>query len=421
MIKQDATTVRGMRDFLPQDVAIRRSIQSRIQNFYASKGYGEIETPALERKELLFGSGGGENEKLIFKVLKRGNKLKETLEKEDDLIDCGLRFDLTLPLSRYYALHAEKLGSSFKSLHIGQVWRAEKPQQGRFRQFTQCDIDILGESSWLAELDLICTTAECLIQLGFKGFEICLNHRVLLTHLLISWDIPEDQHEKILILLDKVDKIGLANIRKELDFLNLSLNVIDQIMNWLDNPPSDVKDFITKSSNYDQQIEQVVSELTMLTHTVEFLSNGLYKIKYDPLMIRGMGYYTGAIFEIKYRDYPYSLGGGGRYDNMIGRFLGRQVPACGFSLGFDRIVGIIEAEGLLLCHSQKGAVIVINEISEFKNAYSLSTQLRNDFSRTLITRRSKNLKRQLSILNKDGYTVAYFINGEEVTKREILV
>lgn len=339
------TPVKGMNDFLPREMELRQKVLSMIRETYATFGFREIETPCMEHIENLTGKQGGENEKLIFKVLKRGAALSRALEKGDELADSGMRYDLTLPLSRFYAANSATLPSPFKALQIGNVWRADQPQKGRFRQFTQCDIDILGDASILAEIELVGATGLMLSRIlsGTKigGFTIHINDRRILRAMALSAGFPEEKLENVFIILDKLDKIGAAGVKNELLAEGLEEKAVDAYIAIFEKDAEvSVSRFCSFLSEdfLDQKIPQGLD--TILTCVKKTL-DGKAKLKFDPTLVRGMGYYTGTIFEVKLDEYNFSIAGGGRYDEMIGKFSGQAVPACGFSIGFERIITIL--------------------------------------------------------------------------------
>jgi histidyl-tRNA synthetase len=347
-----------MRDLLPQQVRIRESATEKILSVYRRYGFVRIETPALESLSILTRSDGGENEKLIFKVLKRGEKLESA--GVEDLADLGLRFDLTVPLVRYYANNHGKLPNPLRAIQIGPVWRAERPQKGRYRQFTQCDIDVIGLASHLAEVELIRATADALLALDLSDLVIRINDRRILTALTRASGFPDHASASVLISLDKADRIGDAGVQKELSEQGHSAGSIDKLF-WL------LERLKTKAENAGGQArwgdlrvdETVVRALTEVIEAVQTDAGHRYQIRFDPTLVRGMGYYTGQIFEISSAGYSSSVAGGGRYDDMVGRFLGRPVPACGFSIGFERIASLLEERaGAARDTSDKTVVLV---------------------------------------------------------------
>ena len=335
MVKKPVT---GMKDILPQEMAVRNYVTSLIRETYASFGFSSIETPAVEHIENLLSKQGGENEKLIFKILKRGEKLDlQNAKTEEDVADSGLRYDLTLPLARYYACHAADLPSPFKALQIGNVFRAERNQKGRFRQFTQCDIDILGDPSCFAEIDLILATSTVLTKLGFKGFRIRINDRAILKHMAAKAGFQESDFEKVFITIDKMDKIGMSGVREDL-LASYPAEIVDSYLEGLGGASSSGDGF---SERDEALMREVGSPLPEIIRTVMRVKNGDYSVVYDPTLVRGMGYYTGPIFEISMDEFGSSVGGGGRYDEMIGRFTGQKTPAVGVSIGFERIIMVL--------------------------------------------------------------------------------
>src|SRR5207302_6718994 len=325
-----------MKDLLPTEVELRDQASATILATYKRYGFRRIETPVLESLKLLLGSGGGENEKLIYKVLKRGAKLDAaTMQGEEDLADLGLRFDLTVPLARYYALNRATLPDPFKAIHIGPVWRAERPQHGRFRQFTQCDIDILGVSSEIAEIELILATAEALLALGLTDLTIRINDRRILAAIARHCGFAEGRFDSVFIALDKLDKIDKAGVVKELEAEGHAPKAIGELMRLLEDAGV-LSHFLASGAEPAawQGRQRIIT-------TVAAAAGGGVRIAFDPTLVRGMSYYTGPIFEIRYADSASSIAGGGRYDRMIGRLLGRDVPATGFSIGFERVIGIL--------------------------------------------------------------------------------
>ena len=344
------TPVKGMVDMLPADMRLREHVLSMIKKTYGQYGFMQIETPIVEHIENLTSKQGGDNEKLIFKVMKRGADLQRAIDKGNgEYADNGLRYDLTLPLARYYACNKEKLPSPFKALQMGNVYRADNPQKGRFRQFVQCDIDILGDGSNLAEIELITATASMLTQIfaevGINGFTIHINDRRMLSAVALCAGFKEEEIGSVLISLDKFDKIGLDGIEKEMLENGYDADVVSRYLAVY----RAVKEGITieefcRDIGEEFLPEQVKKSLSDIIGCVApVLAEGV-KIVFDPTLVRGMGYYTGAIFEVTMDEYNFSIAGGGRYDKMIGKFSGQDVAACGFSIGFERIVTILKDE-----------------------------------------------------------------------------
>ena len=335
--------VTGMKDILPQEMEIRNYVMDLIKKTYASYGFVSMETPCIEHIENLSSKQGGENEKLIFKILKRGEKLKlKEAQSEADLVDGGLRYDLTVPLARYYANHVSELPSPFKALQMGNVWRADRPQRGRFRQFMQCDIDILGEPSALAEIELIQATSSLVGQLGFETFTVRINDRRILKAMAAFSGFPEESYDTVFIILDKMDKIGMDGVRNELTKEGFSASAIDQYLGLFEKVTPDLSGIrYLQTSLAGYLDESVAQNLMTIVESVETVKTAECQIVFDPTLVRGMSYYTGTIFEISIDGFGGSVAGGGRYDEMIGRFAGTQTCACGFSLGFERLVMLL--------------------------------------------------------------------------------
>ncbi len=341
---------RGMRDLLPKETALRDWATRTILETYEQFGFSRIETPALEHLQNLKGGEGGENLKLIYEVLKRGDKLEKVLEsanvERDQLADLGLRFDLTVPLVRYFCANQNDLLFPTKAIQIGSVWRAEAPQKGRFRQFTQCDIDILGVKSEIAETELLTASSAALLNLGFNSFQIRINDRRLLTAM-VAFCGFEGKFDPIFIAIDKLDKIGVDGVEKELleRWPAEPVKSLCQLLRSSQGENADLTSFGTAlqkdGSNLPQELSDALSSLAAIIDGVQSTADGKYDIVFDPTLVRGMGYYTGPIFEIGMKGYSYSMGGGGRYDKMVEKFSGRDVPACGFSIGFERIIGVM--------------------------------------------------------------------------------
>ncbi|MBQ0110735.1 MAG: histidine--tRNA ligase [Oscillospiraceae bacterium] len=381
------TPVKGMCDFTPEDMVLRNYVTDKIKQVYGKFGFTQIETPAVEHIENLTGNHGGENEKLIFKILKRGEKLNEAQDLST-ACDCGLRYDLTLPLSRFYANNQDKLYSPFKAFQIGNVWRADRPQKGRFRQFCQCDIDILGDDSILAETELITATATLLKELGFENFTVRINDRATLKEIAENSGISQQDTAGAFISLDKLDKIGEDGVREELISQGISATAADA---FLQN---------NKNAKPNENI------LNIQNNVAASGCDG-FKIEFDPTLVRGMGYYTGTIFEITMEELGLSVAGGGRYDEMIGSFSGANTPACGFSIGFERIITILKDRGFKVpTQSEKIAFLIDKKADGEKIAAALSeaASLRSDGKTVMVTKKNKNSKFQKENLAALGYT-----------------
>ncbi|QWF79397.1 histidine--tRNA ligase [Amycolatopsis sp. CA-230715] len=344
-MKTDNSPARGTRDLLPASVATRDRVLGLIQDVYRRFGYQRIETPALERIERLTAGQGGDNEKLLFRILRRG--LDERLPAETELtglVDMGLRYDLTVPLTRFYSQYRAELPQPFRSFQFGPVWRAERPQKGRYRQFYQCDIDVIGEASVLAEAELIEATTAALAAVGLSGTTVRLSDRRFLSALATAAGVPRDAHAGFFVTVDKLDKIGWDGVTAELTGdrgLDASVaSAAREKIEALADLPAD-KVAAVLADVVPGLPEEVVADLAT---TAGCLAGLPCSWAFDPTLVRGMGYYTGQIFEITHPDAAGSIAGGGRYDELIGRSIGTDVPACGFSIGFERIVDLVAAE-----------------------------------------------------------------------------
>ncbi len=387
--------VTGMKDILPNEMEIRDYVLGVMRETYKKFGFVSIETPCVEHLENLNSKQGGENEKLIFKILKRGEKLRLAEAKEEaDLVDGGLRYDLTVPLCRYYANHSAELPSPFKALQTGNVWRADRPQRGRYRQFRQCDIDILGETSNIAEIELILATSSFLGKLDFKRFTIRINDRRILKAMASYSGFPEKSFDTVFIILDKMDKIGIEGVAAELEKEGFENEAIKKYLGLFANIKNDISGIrYLKEELGDYLSDEVSDGLVHIIDTVEKTKESDFGLVFDPTLVRGMSYYTGPIFEITMDDFGGSVGGGGRYDEMIGKFTGQNTPACGFSIGFERIVM------LLLEHDFK----VPKEMG--KRAYLVDKKLPNDKMQELfakvMTERAQGMEISLNIMKKN--------------------
>ncbi len=403
--------VTGMKDILPEEMQIRDYVINVIKDTYRSFGFTPIDTPYMEHIENLCSKQGGENEKLIFKVLKRGEKLKlESAECEADLVDMGLRYDLTLPLARFYANHANSLPSPFKALQIGNVFRADRPQRGRYRQFTQCDIDILGEPTNLSEIELILATTTTLGKLGFRGFEIRINARGMLKAMAVYSGFPEDSYESIFITLDKMDKIGLDGVAKELEENGFAKESVQKYLE-LFRAAEDVKDSIRAIEKLSKRLDGFLDDavrrnLVEIINSVEQTKAADFQMVFDPTLVRGMGYYTGTIFEIAIPEFGGSCGGGGRYDKMIGNFTGNDVPACGFSIGFERIILLLMEQKFQIPSQPKKTAYLIEKnypAEKLCDIIKKAQEARKEGQQILVVRMNKNKKFQKEKLAAEGY------------------
>lgn len=405
LIKKGVT---GMKDILPEEMIIRDYLINIIKKTYGSFGFTSIETPAMEHIENLLSKQGGDNEKLIFKVLKRGEKLKlDDVKDENDLVDAGLRYDLTLPLARYYSNNQANLPNPFKALQIGNVYRADRPQKGRFRQFTQCDIDILGEASNLAEIELILATTKALGEIAKgKKFTVRINDRRILLAMALFAGYSEDNISNVFIILDKMDKIGLDGVRKELTELD-GADKCEKYLNLFDGLSSDSKALVSLKESLAGFIERgALDSLSEIMNTVLDVKENDFSLEFDPTLVRGMGYYTGTIFEVSMEGFSGSVAGGGRYDKMIGKFTGSDTPACGFSIGFERIITILMDSGFKIPDESKKIAFLYEkniDTSVLTSILKEASALRADGNIVLVSKMNKNKKFQKEGLEKQGY------------------
>ena len=355
--------VTGMRDILPREMEIRDYVIGLIKETYGAFGFSSIETPCVEHIANLSNKQGGENEKLIFKILKRGEKLKlDTAACEADLVDSGLRYDLTVPLSRYYANNSNELGAPFKALQMGNSWRADRPQRGRFRQFMQCDIDILGEPSILAEIELILATTTLLGRLDFKNFTIRINNRRILKAMAAYCGFEADEYDNVFVILDKMDKIGMDGVEAELLETGYGAEEVRKCMELFRTVTNDIAGVRYIKEVLGSCLEEGTAEdMEAIISTVEQVKTADFRVVFDPTLVRGMGYYTGPIFEISMDGFSGSVGGGGRYDEMIGKFTGNDTCACGFSIGFERIVMLLLERGFEVPAAAKKIAYLIDK------------------------------------------------------------
>ena len=400
--------VTGMNDRMPKEMEIRDYVIGLIQDTYRDFGFTSIETPCVEHIENLCSKQGGDNEKLIFKILKRGEKLKlETADKEEDLVDSGLRYDLTVPLSRYYANNANNLPSPFKALQMGNVWRADRPQRGRFRQFMQCDIDILGESSNLAEIELILATTTLLGKLDFHNFTIRINDREILKAMAAYSGFAESEYDTVFIILDKMDKIGLDGVAKELAEAGYSQESVDKYLGMFREITNDVSGIRYLRETLGEFLSpETANGLEQIIAGVESAKEADFKMSFDPTLVRGMSYYTGTIFEIAMDEFGGSVGGGGRYDKMIGKFTGQDTPAVGFSIGFERIVMLLLERGFERpTRKEKKAYLIEKNMpqEELLKVLRLAKEERQSGKQVMVLNMKKNKKFQKEQLAEQGY------------------
>lgn len=401
--------VTGMKDVMPAEMEIRDYLIGLIKDTYKTFGFQSMETPCVEHIENLCSKQGGDNEKLIFKILKRGEKLKiDEAKEENDLVDGGLRYDLTVPLARYYSNHANELPSPFKALQIGSVWRADRPQKGRFRQFVQCDIDILGEASNLAEIELILATTAMLGKLDFKNFTVCINDRNILKSMAAYSGFKEEDYDEVFIVLDKMDKIGPEGVEAELIEMGYTSESVKTYLSLFDEVASDVSGVrYLKEKLGDYLSDETADGLELIMSSVEAAKECDFKLQFTPTLVRGQSYYTGTIFEVTMDDFGGSVAGGGRYDKMIGKFTGQDTPACGFSIGFERIVMLLLENGYKVPGGrQKKAYLLEKKLPKeaMLKVLALAKADREAGRQVLIVNMKKNKKFQKEQLVEDGYT-----------------
>lgn len=411
-----------MRDILPAEKAARERVLGRIRSVYRAHGFDEIETPVVEDAARLFSGLGGDNEKLAYAVMKRGLTMDDLAAAASplDLADLGLRFDLTVPLARFYATHRAQLPSVFRAIQIAPVWRAERPQKGRYRQFVQCDIDIIGEPGVVAEVELITATTAALEALGIPGCSIRINDRRILTSMLAALGFAAETHPAVLITLDKLDKIGTAGVTAELAERGMPAAAIAA----LQAVPAFAA-FGTEAATHDAPAAaealtvdtiaavlpagvdaQALADLAAIAAAVA--ASSAAPLVFDPFLVRGMGYYTGPIFEVAHPELGYSLGGGGRYDGMIGRFLGADVPATGFSLGFERLIDLVEPDA---GDDADASALLYEADAELGAVMALKAQLVAGGARVRLLARPKNMKAALERLAAEGFTRFAVVGG----------
>lgn len=401
-------SVKGTNDYLPEQARIRDYLQNKILEVYTENGFEHIITPAIEDAENLDKSEGGENLNLIFKILKRGDKLAKVIEEGnmEQLSDMGLRYDLTLPLSRYYANNKNELISPMKCIQIDRVYRAERPQKGRLREFIQCDIDILGTSSINAEIELICTTTKALLAIGMEEFTVKVNDRRILRAVLLYMGFAEEELDSVCIIFDKMDKIGAEGVERELEEKGYASEVIGKFADFLKDG-----DFSLERIEAMIGENEAIGNVKKIMDIAAQLSEGKYDLKYDISLVRGQGYYTGTVFEVESNKFKGAIAGGGRYDNLIGKFLHEDVPAVGFSIGFERIYAILSEQGIKEEESKK-RVAVLYDADDIVAAYKKAEELRKEYAVTLFER-PKKVGKFLNKLEEKGYYGFYQLGQSE--------
>ena len=402
--------VTGMRDILPGEMQIRNFVMNQIKETYRGFGFSQIETPCVEHIENLTSKQGGDNEKLIFKILKRGEKLNlETAGEENDLVDSGLRYDLTVPLARYYSGNSAQLPSPFKALQMGSVWRADRPQKGRFRQFTQCDIDILGDSSCMAEIELILATTTALGKIcPDNAFTVRINDRGILRGMALYCGFSEESLDQVFITLDKMDKIGSEGVKAELLENGYDEKGVDQYLELMAGVKRDAAGVRELGDKLEQVLpKEVTDNLAFIMDTVTNVAETEFQLSFDPTLVRGMSYYTGTIFEVSMEGFGGSVAGGGRYDKMIGKFTGVDTPACGFSIGFERIVTILLDRGDSVKSENPKKAYLLEKGLDSERLCQIMRQAmeeRKNGVEVLVSQMNKNKKFQKEQLGKEGYT-----------------
>ena len=401
--------VTGMKDILPEEMQVRDYVIGVIKETYGKYGFASIETPCVENIDNLTNKQGGENEKLVFKILKRGEKLNlETAQSEKDLVDGGLRYDLTVPLVRFYSNHANELPNPFKALQIGNVWRAERPQRGRYRQFMQRDIDIFGEPSNLAEIELILAATTTLVKLGFRNFQVRINERRILKAMAAYSGFEEASFDSVFITLDKMDKIGIEGVEAELlekGFPKESVERYLALFRELEKAPEGLEYLAQALGEFLPG--EVKENLQEIINSVRASQSPEFALVFDPTLVRGMSYYTGTIFEVAMPEFGGSCGGGGRYDKMVGRITGKDVPACGFSIGFERIILLLLERGFQVPSLPvKKAYLLEKGLpgEELSRVIAGAQKEREEGKQVLVVRMNKNKKFQKEQLAREGYT-----------------
>lgn len=413
---------RGMRDFLPADKARRERVLAVIRDRYRAHGFDEIETPVVEDYARLHSGMGGDNEKLSFSVLKRGLDATDFSSSEGDvsqLADLGLRFDLTVPLARFYATNRAELPTVFRSIQMAPVWRAERPQKGRYRQFVQCDIDIIGDATARAEAELIVATLDTVDALGLEGASVRINDRRALDAMLDVFGFAAAERPGVLITIDKLDKVGPSGVVAELRERDVTGAAVDAFETFMNRPQTlELRAFgdgQIRKALPEGVADEVIEHLVGIGEAVSAARGADAPLVFDPFLVRGMGYYTGTIFELAHPSVNYSLGGGGRYDGMIGRFLGQDVPAVGFSIGFERIVDLLEESAV---DAAPSVVLVHDKDVTFVQLVALKAQLVREGMRVRIEKRTKNITGLLARAEADGYSSFATVN--ESTTRDSL-
>lgn len=401
------TPVKGTRDTLPREARMRDYVQSEILRVYRAAGFERVATPILENLENLRGSEGGENLGLIYKIMKRGAKLEQALREGSEPADLGLRYDLTLPLARFYAQNRARLPYPFKVIQIDKAFRAEQPQQGRLREFYQCDIDIVGDPGANAETELIAVTAQALLALGISGFTVRLGDRRLLDGLLDSVGFQTGERAAVCVALDKLDKIGPDGVQAELTGRGLSTTCVNNLLNALNSSAHD----LDTAREFSHQPE-AADRLRGILEASQALAEGRYQVEFDLTLVRGQGYYTGTVFEIAADGYSGSVAGGGRYDRMIGKFCGEDIPAVGFSIGFERICAILLETGFAIPGERPRAALIYQPDDDFTTVMLRAESLRDQWD-TVVYAHPKKLGPFIERLREQGCTGICIMGRDE--------
>ena len=403
------TPAEGMNEFLPDETELRDEMMRRIVDVYRSFGFSKITTPAGESAENLDNSDGGDNLRLIFRIMKRGKKLEDALGSGDPsaMCDLGLRYDLTVPLVRYYANNRARLPDPFKCIQIDRAYRAERPQKGRSREFVQCDIDIIGSDSPDSEVELITVTARALCSLGIGKFNVRVNHRRVLSDVIKSCGFSDEDVSSVAVTVDKLDKIGQDGVKAELVGRGYPAEYAEKLVAVLCGGS------LTEDNLHEFTDPDIADAVKNMLARARELSDGRYGVVFDPSLVRGQGYYTGAVFEVESVEFGGTVAGGGRYDGLIGRFIGEQIPAVGFSIGFERIYAILKDEGRKAGTKAKAALFY--DDGQIVEATRKADEMRENCDVTLV-RKKKKIGRQLASLEEQGFRLAAFLDRPDEIK-----
>ena len=420
------TPVKGTNDYLPNEVEIRDYLQNEILKVYVANGFEHITTPIIEDIENLDKSDGGENLNLIFKIMKRGDKLEKAVSSlqenpktgtacENEIADMGLRYDLTLPLSRYFANNKDKLTLPMKCIQMDRVYRAERPQKGRLREFVQCDIDIIGSDSTDSEVELILTTTKALKAIGMKNFKVKINDRRLLRSFLQNCGFAEEQLDSVCITFDKMDKVGLEGVKEELTDKGFDDIAIEKFIGFFGSVSS-AQEISLESVEAILEDKTPAESVKNIISTVKELSCGEFDIVFDLSLVRGQGYYTGTIFEVESPHFKGAIAGGGRYDNLIGKFTGQSIPAVGFSIGFERICSILLEQNYQIPGAKERCAFLYDDSADFAKIMNMAQSLRKDYN-VAVFKKAKKMGPQFDMLEKQGFSkFAVLKDGQIVLK-----